>query len=190
MMSRLVPVLCIAIALALFLGYVNPTRTGPIAAQEAQIKSYESALDAAERFKQKESELIIARAAVPSDGLARLESYLPDGVDNVQIILDLNALAARSGMRLSDFDTNAGALSGAPGSAPDNGLSGLTLEAEDPVDSLDITVSATGTYSSFRAFMDGIEQSLRLLDVVAVSVEDSPTGVYTYDMTIRIYWLR
>lgn len=189
MMSRILPIVALLVAVGLFFGYVNPTRTGSIAATKAQIDSYESALDAADRFKEKEGELIIARANIPSDGLARLATFLPDGVDNVQIILDLNTLAARSGMTLSDFDTSS-VQSGAPQAAGTPGDPAASLTSDGPIDSLEITVSARGTYASFRNFVDGIEQSLRLLDVVAVSVQDSATGVYTYDMTIRLYWLR
>ena len=184
-MNRILPVIAILIAIGLFLGYINPTRTGPMAATKAQIASYESALEAAEHFKDRESELVVAQANIPSDGLARLAAFLPDGVDNVQIILDLNTLAARSGMTLSDFNTGSGDR--APGASDDPTAS---LESDGPIDSLEITVSATGTYASFRNFVDGIESSLRMLDIVAVSVDDSATGVYTYDMTIRLYWLR
>jgi hypothetical protein len=201
MMSRILPLLSIVIAIGLFFGYINPTRTGSIASTKAQIDSYESALDAAERFKQKESELIVARANIPSDGLARLESFLPDGVDNVQVILDLNALAARSGIRLSDFEATQNTTEGGVGNtagtpiatgaaAPGLGGSDISLTGSEPVESLDITLSATGSYASFRAFLEGIEQSLRLLDVINVTVTDSETGVYTYEMTIRLYWLR
>ena len=117
-MIRLLPFISLLIALVLFFGYINPTRTGSIAATKAQIASYESALAAAERFKEKENQLIVARSNIPSEGLARLEAFLPDGVDNVQVILDLNALAARSGMRISDFEASSseeGTTSGTSG---------------------------------------------------------------------------
>lgn len=182
MTSRLLPALALLVAVGLFFGYINPERTGPIATTRAQIESYESALAAADRFKEREGQLIVARANVPSDGLARLAAFLPDGVDNVQIILDLNTLAARSGVTLSDFDTAM--------PASETEMSGDLAWENGSVDSLDITLSATGTYAAFRNFLDGIESSLRLLDVVSVSVADSATGVYTYDMTIRLYWLR
>jgi ABC-type multidrug transport system fused ATPase/permease subunit len=65
----------------------------------------------------------------------------------------------------------------------------IALESESPIDSLDITVAATGTYSAFHSFLSGVESSLRQLDVVKVEVKDSPTGVYTYEMTVRLYWL-
>ncbi|MEA2701646.1 MAG: hypothetical protein QOE22_355 [Candidatus Parcubacteria bacterium] len=191
MMSRIFPIVALVIAVGLFFGYINPTRAGSIAEKKAQIDSYESALQAAEHFKEREGQLIVAQSNIPSDGLARLASFLPDGVDNVQIILDLNTLAARSGVTLSDFDTGQGNVGTTPQqNAGTPGDPTASLTSDGPIDSLEITVSATGTYAAFRTLLDGIESSLRLLDVVSVSVQDSPTGVYKYDMTIRLYWLR
>jgi hypothetical protein len=196
MMSRILPIVVVIIALGLFFGYINPARTGSIAAKKAQIESYKSALGAADSFKNKESELVVAQANIPSDGLSRLAGFLPDGVDNVQIILDLNTLAARSGITLSDFNTSQGSgqqggqTAATPGVPSGTANPTASLTSDGPIDSLEITVSATGTYASFRNFLNGIESSLRLLDVTSVTVKDSATGVYTYDMTIRLYWLR
>ncbi len=183
-MSRLVPIIAILIAIGLFFGYINPTFKGSIAANQAQIQSFDSALSAAKRFRDKEAELSIARNAIPPDQLKRLEAFLPDGVDNVQLILDLDALAARSGMRLSNFDTSD------PGDEVTSVEGGFTVAAENPVDSIDLTMNATGSYAALRTFLAGIEQSLRPLDVVAIQVVPSPTGVYSYDLTLRLYWLR
>lgn len=196
MMSRLFPAIALILAIGLFFGYINPTRTGSIAETQAQIDSYDSALEAADRFKEKESELIREQAAIPQDKLERLKTFLPDGVNNVQIILDLNSLAARSRVTLSNFNIvgspdTTGSQTAAPGAeAQGPAGTGFGLASEQAIDSLEITVSATGTYEAFRTFLDGIERSLRLLDVVSVSVSDSDTGIYTYDMTIRLYWLR
>lgn len=180
MMNRLVPVVLLLAAFGLFFGYIHPTYTDTIASARAEIRSYESALAAAEAFSRKESELLAERNAIPGDGLARIEAFLPDGVDNVQLIVDLNALADRSGVRLSDFDV----------AAPEEGGDDSFGTPASPVDSLLLSVSAAGTYDAFRTFIEAAERSLRLLDVVELSVDDAPTGVYTYVLTFRMYWLR
>ncbi|MDB5245044.1 MAG: hypothetical protein JWN90_149 [Parcubacteria group bacterium] len=189
-MSRLVPVVALIISIALFLLYVKPTYSGPIQETKTKIDSYTAALAAADRFSQKEAELTQARANISADSLARLGSFLPDGVDNVQLILDLDALAARSGVTLSNFDIKATDGSGTSATTPSvPGQLGPGLASNTPVDSLDLTLSASGTYPAFRSFLTGVEQSLRPLDVVNLNVSESTTGVYKYDMTIRIYWL-
>ncbi len=186
-MSRVLPILFLLVAGALFFGYIHPTVMGPIAEKRAEIKKYDAALTAAKRFEQKQLQLQTEVKALPPDGVARLEEFLPDSVDNVQLILDLDGLAARSGIKIEDFNTPTPSLTRNTG---DSELSVVTLEDGKPYESLDVNVSAVGSYSQFRSFLSGVESSLRPLDLVALQVTDSLTGIYKYDMTLRIYWLR
>ncbi len=182
MISRIVPIILVLIAIGLFFGYINPTYTGQVATLRSEIASYDGALAAATKFGKKEKELLAQRDALPQDGLARIEAFLPDGVDNVQLILDLNSLASRSGLTLSNFDISAPKQTGSADK--------LSLASEGPIESLDLSVSATGSYAALKTFLLGAEWSLRPLDLIDLSISESKTGVYTYDMTFRIYWLR
>lgn len=187
MMTRLMPFAALVFAAGLIFGYIVPTYKGTIVTTQAHIDSYESALAAAKRFTQKEADLAQQRAAIDPQNLARLEAFLPDGVNNVQLILDLDGLAARSGMTLSNFNIDTNSVSN--GIAPSDPTA-LALQSGNPVDSLQLSVEATGTYSEFRAFLAGIEQSLRPLDVVNVKVtSDAKANTYKYTLTMRIYWL-
>ncbi len=187
-MNRILPFVFILIAIGLFFGYVRPTWDGPVTTSKTQIAGYDSALQAAERFKENETQLEAARNQIPTDELDRLGAFLPDSVNNVQLILDLNALATNTGVKLSNFTTSeapnapTGASGDTEGALQGTGTGSL-------VDSLTISVNATGTYSAFRAFLAGIEQSLRPLDVTSLTVTDSDTGVYTYALTLKFYWL-
>ena len=208
MIQRLFPVVLILVGIGLFFMYTSPTWSGPVAEHKAMIKSYDSALSAAREFQAKEASLELERQALPREGLERLEALLPNNVNNIQLILDLDALAARAGVQLSDFsitegttgETQAvqpGAAVGGPGPSVPGGIedvsmpqSGLQLESTSPIDSLEITVTAVGNYTAFRNFLDSAERRLRLLDVVGLTISNDATGVYTYDITFRIYWLR
>jgi len=190
MMYRLIPILMLLGAVGLFLGYVQPTYTVDIAALTSEIRDYDAALAAAKQFKEKEIELTQQQATIPSDQLARLDAFLPDSVDNVQLILDLNSLATRSGVQLSEFDIVGMDDDGQESSEPGTPQAAFPLESDDPVESIELSFSATGTYLAFRTFLDGVEASLRPLDIVELSIQDSQTGVYTYDITLRLYWLR
>ena len=206
--SRIIPLLLVVGAVGLFIGYTQPTYGSSVASLKEEIRSFDTALLAAEQFKQKEVQLTQQRAALSQEQLARLEAFLPDSVDNVQLIVDLNSLAARSGVQLSQFDIAEGGSAsdtassattagmpqdGGPGmgAAPlTPGNTALALRSSEPTESLELSVSATGSYAAFRTFLAGVEQSLRPLDVIELSVQDSETGVYTYDVTFRLYWLR
>jgi len=185
-MQKLIPAVLVLIAIGIFFVFTSPTYTGPVAEAKLEIKSLDSALAAAQEFSTQERNLKEERAALPVEGLERLNAFLPDNVNNIQLILDLDALAARSGVRLSNFDIG----EQASGEEEEVQEGNLVLDSTDPVGHIDITVTAEGTYSSFRSFLEATEQSLRLLDLVGINIKSEPTGVYTYDMTFRIYWLQ
>jgi hypothetical protein len=190
--SRLIPLCMIIGAIGLFIGYTQPTYDTATIPTQASITDVDTALVAAQRFKEKEVELARQQAAIDPAQLARVSAFLPDSVDNVQLIVDLNSLAARSGIQLSNFDIEGGAPAAGTPNAP-AALAGsptTVLGSGESVESLQLSVSATGTYAAFRAFLDGVEKSLRPLDVVELAVQDSTTGVYTYKITFRLYWLR
>lgn len=184
-MERLIPVVGLLIALGLFFGYINPTMTGPIAATRAEIAGYDKALEAADRFKEKQASLEAARAAIPPESLVRLEAFLPDGVDNVQLILDLDSLASRTGMTLSNFDT-----SELEENASETATDGIINPNGQPLDSVELSTTGKGTYEAFRAFLGATEESLRPLDLVSLDIKTSENGVHTYTMKFRLYWLR
>ncbi len=184
MIQRILPVILIALSLIIITVYVNPAYNGTIIPLQQDINRSNAALAAAEDFKSKEAQLATERAAIPQESVDKITKFLPDGVDNVQLIVDLNALASRSAVKLSNFNIKQNSLADA--SAPTSLLGGQGMRGTD---SLDLTVTVDGTYSAFRTFLYGVEHSLRPLDVMEVVVNNSKTGVYSYDVTFRIYWL-
>lgn len=188
-MSRALPVILICLSIGIFFLYISPTYKNSIIPLQQEIKKSDSALAAAADFNEKQAQIATERAAIPADAVEKLQKYLPDGVDNVQMILDLNALAARSGVTLSRFGIKENSQVATNGSI-DTGGDILNNTKGKGTDSLDLSVTATGTYGAFRTFLYGIEHSLRPLDVTQIIINDSKTGVYSYDMTLRIYWLR
>lgn len=186
MMYRAFPILLIILAVALFFAYTNPTFSGPVADAQAKIRSYDSAIEAAEKFKKRESELALELGQLDEEQLKRLNVFLPDNVNNIQLILDLDVLASKTGVTLSNFSIGEQGADGSAVSREEN----IPLDTDEVVDSIDITVTAEGTYLAFQTFLAAVEQSLRPLDVVGLTVTAKDTGVYTYDLTFRIYWLR
>jgi Tfp pilus assembly protein PilO len=183
MNSRVLPLLAILIAGGIFFAYINPAWTGSIAETKAAIASDNQALQAASQYAAQQNQLAAARDAVDPSDLARLNALLPSSVDNVGLILDLNALAARSGLALSNIDVVM--------SSPDTGVGGaLPASGASPTGSVDLSLSAVGTYPALQAFLAGVERSQRLLDVRDLMVKGSDTGVYSYKMSLRFYWLR
>jgi len=188
MNSRVLPILAFFLAIAILFAYVRPTWNGPIAKTKASIESSEKTLTAAREYTEKQNQLASARNAIDPANLDRLEIFLPDSVNNVGLILDINALAARSGLSLSNIDIVNAPAAGSTVDAAGGGI-GPVANA-NPVSSVDLSLSAVGTYPALQAFLKGLEKSARLLDVREILVKGSNTGVYTYQMTVRLYWLR
>jgi Tfp pilus assembly protein PilO len=181
MNNRVISLFALLFALTIVFAYIVPTWSGPIADAKAAIASDNDALDAAAAYNARQDQLVKASREIDETSMARLTTLLPDSVDNVALILSLNALAARSGLSLSNIDVSGGGTSAA---------SPVSSATVNPVNSIDLSLSASGPYASFQKFLDGVEKSERLLDLRNITVTGSNSGTYTYQMTVRLYWLR
>lgn len=198
MSTRILPLIALFVALGIFFLYVSPTWSGSIGATKAAIAADDQALAAANQFSAQQNTLASARDAIDPADLTRLTAFLPDSVDNVGLILDLNALAARSGFSLSSIDVISTKVTSVASGAPAAGQQGLSAAGQqglpaagaNPLGFVDMSLSAVGTYTALQSFLSGVERSARLLDVRDIVVKGSDTGVYNYQMLLRLYWLR
>jgi Tfp pilus assembly protein PilO len=179
-MNRILPIVAFIAALAIVFFYVEPTYAGAITTREAAISSDNQTLAAAAQYTTKQNQLVSAENQIDPAALSRLSTFLPDSAGDVGLILDLDALAARDGLNLTSVDV----------ATDDTSDTSSASAPTTPYASLDLTLSAIGSYSSFRSFLSSIEQSERLLDVEDLTVKGSNTGIYTYTMTLRLYWLQ
>lgn len=181
MNSRSLPIIALALAIGIFFGYISPAWGGTITNLRADIARADQALNSAAQFSSQQNQLASARDAIDPQDISRLETFLPDSVDNVGMILDLTALASRSGLQLSKIDVASNASGGSQGA---------NITNQGPVASVDMSLTALGSYAALQKFLVGIEKSARLLDVRELSIKGSETGVYSYQMKLRLYWLR
>lgn len=184
MNTRALGVLALAAAIGIFFWYVNPTWTGTIADLKTAIAADDSALAAAARFEQHKQKLAEAYDSMSEEDKKRLNTLLPDSPQNIGLIIDLNALAAEKGITVSNINVDASEI--APAQTTDTGAPAAP-NSEQP---LDVNITAVGTYSTLKAFLSGLAQSGRLLDLRELSIQGSDTGVYTYGIRLRTYWLR
>jgi len=186
MSTRILPLIALLVAAGIFFFYVSPTWSGSIAQTNLAITQDNESLAAANQFKSQQNALASARNAIDPEDLDRLVAFLPDSVDNVRLILDLNALAARSGFSLANIDV----VSNSANTSSASAQQGLPAAGPSPVGSVDLSLTAVGTYAALQSFLAGAERSARLLDVRDIVVKGSDTGVYNYQMVLRLYWLR
>ena len=187
MNERIIPLVAFMIGLGIFFSYVQPTWSGTIAETKVAIVAADHALAAASAYVSQQNTLASAQNAIEPANLERLGNFLPDSVDNVGLILDLTALASRSGLSLSNIDVSANAVANSAASlAP----GALPAARSNPGGSIDLSLSAVGTYTALQTFLAGVEKSQRILDIRDIVVRGSDTGGYNYQMKLRLFWLR
>lgn len=180
-MKLITPISLIIISVALFFVYIDPTYQ---ASKEIklQVDEYQKLLDQSKSLVAEENKLRAAYNALPQDDVKRLEKLLPSAIDNVRLIIDIDNIASKYGIqvkntKLSDINVQ---------SSKTNTLG----VSQKKYESVPISFSVNASYETFISFLKDLEQSLRVMDVTGISLTSSTNGVYTYEVTIKTYWLK
>lgn len=177
---------------AVFFFYTKPTYD-EVKVVQSQIAQYDSVLEKSTELQRLKQGLLSRYNAFNPTDLDRLRKLLPDHVDNVRLILDLDNLAARHGIALQNVDVTSSA-----GLTQDNQAVAIEIGSEDQkFDSLTFSFGTTASYKTFILFLNDLEMSLRIVDLVSLTM-DPVTGElgalgepkYSYKVTLRTYWLK
>ncbi len=181
-MRFLFPIILFIAAIGLFAIFTNPTYQGLKGAQ-AKVAAYDDALDKSQELKALRDKLQSARNAFSPQDEQKLLRLLPDQVDNIRLIIDINNIASRRGLVLSNVAL--GEVSQSSSAAANLALG----PSSDPIGSVSLGFSVSATYEDFLAFLQDLEHSLRILDVEKISFNATQDGNYSFDFIIRTYWL-
>jgi Tfp pilus assembly protein PilO len=179
-MKSLFPILFIIAAGALFFMVLDPAydRIKILRVEEAK---FNDALTRSRELQQVRDQLLSRYNTFARGDIERLEKFLPDHIDNVRLILDLDSIAARYGMRLRGVALE---------SSETRAQRGQVGPSENGYESLALSFSVTGSYNEFRAFLADLEQSLRLVDLIRVEFTSNGSGIYDYSVSLKTYWLK
>lgn len=168
---------------AIFFMYTQPTYD-TVQAQNATIGQYDQALQKATELQTIKQTLLSKYNSFNPTNIERLQKLLPDHVDNVRLILDMDNLAQKHGMAMQNV-----AVSAAPNQNAQTAV-GTINASKQKYDSLTIKFTTVGTYDTFRQFLGDLQSSLRIVDLVALDLTPVDTVRYSYDITLRTYWLK
>lgn len=177
-----IPIGLIAAAIGLFVLYTNPTYQ-TIKDLSVQANSYDDALNKAQQLRATRDQLLSRRNSFSPDDVQKLGRVLPDNVDNIRLIIDINNIAAKHFLSLVNVKLGDVSSSAKAQSALAVGSSG------DPVGSVEVGFSVSANYDDFLAFLQDLEHSLRLIDVEKITFKVSQGDLNTYVFQIRTYWL-
>lgn len=178
-MKAILPIILIASSVAIFVFFTNKTYV-EIKDVKSEISDYDIALGKSREVLRKRGALAEEYKQFSQTDLDAIKKILPDHVDNIQLILDMDGIARSKGMELKNIkiDEEKPSKDGALG--PQKNTYGSIL----------VSFKTTGSYENFLAFLEKLEQSLRIVDVTALSFKSTDTGLYDYSVTLKTYWLK
>ena len=171
MIKAFVPISSIVVALALYFFFIQDTleRVAELKIESAQ---FSEALKGAKELEQTIERLGRERDSIPTSDIDKLEVLLPDSIDSVRFIYDLNTIAEIHNKTLSEVSVE-------------------ELEG-DMFTSTIVTFNINGTYSQLLAFLSDLELSLRIIDVQSISFKvtnDSDKDGINYTIVIATHAL-
>ncbi|MDB5204688.1 MAG: hypothetical protein JWP09_716 [Candidatus Taylorbacteria bacterium] len=180
-MKSLIPIFLILASVGIFVFYVSPVYQ-TIQGLQVDIASYEKAFSKSNEVLKKRQELQDKYKHFSETDLDSVKKLLPDHIDNVQLILDINGIARlpEHNMLISKIQINEDKSDGTTQIGPNNKLYSSIL----------VSFKTKATYPKFVSFIKDLEQSLRLVDITSLSFKTDPKNLTEYSVTIRTYWLK
>lgn len=201
-MSRfLIPILLIAAAIGSYFLYTEPiyTEAKGVKADVDKLRDAEAKL--ADALK-KRDELATKYNSLQPEDIARLEKLMPDNLDNIKLIIDVDRSAKKNGVILNavKFDVD-------QRKAQENPITGRTVTTTDttPIagtnqssiasranyNTFTLTMTFTGSFASFTKLMAEIEKNLRIIDITSINFDAQDSKeVYKFEVKAAIYWLK
>ena len=198
--------LLIVASIGVFIGIIIP-RYHAVQTARAQVAAYNANLVTANKLAQSRQALIAQYNNIPKTDLDNIETLLPDSVDNIRLIIELDALATKNGLsslRSVDYDPSqiptVSSTSNGTTTTSDTSTDGQNPTAALlPYGQFVISFQTTGQYSNFLSFLSDLEQNLRLVDVTeidftppttSVTTTATPASGLTYKVVLKTYWLK
>lgn len=175
-MNILLPIIIAGASVGLFF-----IQTRPILDRISVIETKRAALSQAQASNQQFQNLLkeknIVFNQIDPAKKDMLQKFLPDSIDNVKLIIDINQIASDNGMTIRNISIKGNDTSAI---GPDSRPYGVAT----------LGFSVSGPYQTFKRFLAALETSLRLVDVTALSFTAGDKDQYEYNLEIKAYWLK
>lgn len=213
-MRFIMPIILIGISVTVFFAFTNPIY-GDISKLRAQAESYNAALSNSKELENQRDNLTVKKNAISTEDLNKLQKLLPENIDNIRLILEIEQIALPYGMVLKNVKySTTDEKEKDTGSPVVGSIQGVGAAQSSPKDYgiWDLEFSTAGTYSNFLNFTRDLEKNLRIVDISSIQFSSAATGgsssatggsgssssssttpsseSYKYDFKIKTYWLK
>lgn len=193
-MRNILSIIIILGSIAAFVLVVQP-QYKEIKNLQSKTVELEGVLVNARKLQSIRDDLLDKRDSLVKSDLARLEKMVPESVDNVKLILELQGIADQYNLEIqtasADKEGQGDNAEGGAQAATEESTTGSFVD----VDSRDygiisLNFNLTGGYNDFFAFLRDLERNLRITDIKSVSFSSSDNGEYSFDLSLDTYWLK
>ncbi len=156
---------------------------------------YISAIDNADKLVKVRDSVLKDYNALSDNDRDRLDKMIPNTVDNIRLIIDLNSIALRHGFSLRNIkaaasNTNSSATSKSTASVQPNKAGSAGSIPTPTLDTVTVSFSVSAPYQKFIDLMRDLEANLRIMDVTHLTVSANSSGSYDFGVELKTYWLR
>ena len=117
--------------------------------------------------------------------LSRLDTMLPESINPVLFIMELDTLAKTQAMSIKNIKFEP------MKKAQSNAQAGAVAVKKELYDTFSVSFDVTGSYASFYTFMTAIEKGLRITDVTSIVVTaNDKVDVYQYTIKAQTYSMK
>ncbi len=185
-MKFITPILVIIISVVIYYSFIS-SELGDVKALSVQKENYTNVLNEAKDVKAKRDQFINEYNNISPEDVGRLDKIMPAEFNAVSFANDINSIAAVDGLTLQGIVSGAG----------DNS-STVIVGAPDAFKTTAVTATLVGQYPQFVKFLTDLETSLRLVDVVDLTITSTNSGsaqkavsdVLQYRLTLNTYSLK
>ncbi len=195
-MKFIFPFLLLLISGLLFFFVANPMYSD-VTKLRADVDAYNIALSNSTNLQKTRDDLLSRYKNITQEDKDRLDRFLPNTVNNIKFILEIERLASLHNMPLNNIkfeppQQQTAAQNGTPVTANDP-------SAAKPYGVFPIEFTTQGNYDTFVQFIKDVEHNLRLVDVKSVAFNvpaqpvkptDGDPNIYTYTLKVETYWLK
>ncbi len=179
MNSIVTTIILFVLAGGIFFGFTD-SRYASVRALQDESSKLERAREKMLELNEERDSITNERNQFSADDLDRLQKALPDNVDNVKLVNDLNGIAEDYGMVVRNATVSFS-----------KDTSGDIVIDEKAYGVVSVQFAVSGEYQTFLSFLRKLEQSLRVVDVVNVSFSSEGNDTfYEYLVSLKTYWLQ
>ncbi|MEK7606352.1 MAG: hypothetical protein AAB458_02045 [Patescibacteria group bacterium] len=185
-MKNVISLILIVVAIILFFSYTNG-KFIILKVLGAEENKYDQALEKSKELIALRDALLSKYNAIPTDDLEKINRVIPNSVDSVRLIIEINAIAARHKLTLLDIGV------GEVGSgSPINDVPGRLGPVSSSYGTVPVAFGVNTTYQGFLEFIADLERNLRLVDLRTVSFGQASagTGLTEYGISFDTYWMK